>query len=87
MFPPPLPQRMTSVHSPAYQFMLRRLRQARQKAELTQSQVAERLGRSQSFVSKIESGERKIDPIELLELARVYGHGVDFFLPGSHAVP
>jgi transcriptional regulator with XRE-family HTH domain len=44
---------------------------ARKKANLTQSQLAARLGRPQSWVSKYESGERRLDVLEFHEVARV----------------
>jgi transcriptional regulator with XRE-family HTH domain len=61
--------------------MLKRLRQARQDADLTQVQVAEALGRTQAFVSKCELGERRIDPIDLADFARVYRKSLEFFVP------
>ena len=42
--------------------------------------VAKKLKRPQSFVSKIESGERRVDVVELSALARVYRRSLDFFL-------
>jgi transcriptional regulator with XRE-family HTH domain len=47
----------------------------------TQAEVAKTLGRPQSFVAKCESGERRVDVIELEEFARLYGRSVLFFLP------
>lgn len=46
---------------------------AREAAGLTQAEVAGRLGRHQPFVSNIESGERRVDFIELLDLAAIIG--------------
>ena len=63
-----------------YAQFLGRLRQARVEAGLTQVDVAKKLKRPQSFVSKIESGERRVDVVELSELARVYRKPLDFFL-------
>lgn len=60
--------------------MLRRLKEARLAAGLTQAQVAAALGKPQSFVSKCESGERRVDPIELADFAQLYGRPVEFFL-------
>jgi transcriptional regulator with XRE-family HTH domain len=60
--------------------MLSRLREAREAAKLTQTQVAEKLGKPQSYVSKVESGERRIDPVELARFAAVYGREVGWFL-------
>jgi transcriptional regulator with XRE-family HTH domain len=45
---------------------------ARDRADLRQTEVAERLGRSQTWVSRIEAGERRIDVVELYLLARLF---------------
>jgi transcriptional regulator with XRE-family HTH domain len=60
--------------------MLARLREARETAGLTQAQVAAKLGKPQSHVSKSESGERRIDPVELAQFADIYGQSVGWFL-------
>jgi transcriptional regulator with XRE-family HTH domain len=52
-----------------YSRFLERLKEARSSAGLTQVEVAKRVNRPQSFVSKIESGERRVDAVELAELA------------------
>ncbi len=52
-------------------------------AGLLQNDVARRLGKPQSFVSKSESGERRVDVIELMAFAAIYGRSVTYFLPGS----
>ena len=46
---------------------------ARKKAGLTQVELAERLSRPQSYVSKYERGERRLDVIEFLEVAEAIG--------------
>ena len=56
-----------------------RLRQAREDAGLRQVEAARALGRPQSFVSKCESGERRVDFVELLELASVYKKHLAYF--------
>jgi len=63
-----------------YAQFLARLKQARVEAALTQVEVAEKLNRPQSFVSKIESGERRVDVVELSELAKLYRRPLNFFL-------
>jgi transcriptional regulator with XRE-family HTH domain len=73
---------MGSVHSPRYRRVLKRLRQARLDAKLTQPQVAAALRRPQSYVSKCESGERRVDVIELQDLAKLYRRPVTYFLDG-----
>jgi transcriptional regulator with XRE-family HTH domain len=47
--------------------------EARKNAGVTQEDVAERLNRHQSFVSKYENGERRVDLIEFLDLAEAIG--------------
>lgn len=64
--------------------MLRRLRKARQKAGLTQVQVAKALRRTQAYVSKCELGERRIDPLDLFDFARLYRKPLAHFVPDSH---
>ena len=62
-----------SVHTRAYTVLRERLVAARQAAGLTQGQLAEELGRPQSFVAKYEGGERRIDLVEFLEISAVLG--------------
>lgn len=59
--------------SAEYAAFLRRLREARERAGLTQVEAARRLGKPQSFVSKCESGERRVDVVELKAFAKMYG--------------
>jgi transcriptional regulator with XRE-family HTH domain len=54
-----------SIYSHDYRLFLRLLRDARRQAGVTQTELANRLGRTQSFVSKCERGERRIDVVEL----------------------
>jgi Predicted transcriptional regulator with C-terminal CBS domains len=49
------------------------LRQVRIEAGLTQKQVADRIGQSQSYVSKYESGEQRLDLLELEEVCNSVG--------------
>ncbi|WP_425336580.1 helix-turn-helix domain-containing protein [Sphingomonas molluscorum] len=49
------------------------LKNRRREAGLTQNQVAQALGRPQSFVAEVEAGQRRIDMVELLNLARAIG--------------
>ena len=60
--------------------MLKRLKEARLQASLTQAEVAAALRRPQSFVSKCESGERRVDVVELDEFAKLYRKPINFFL-------
>lgn len=71
-----------SPRSQKYERLCRRLRQARQEAGLTQAEAAHLLGRPQWFVSRSETGARRVDVIELADFARVYGKPLSFFLAG-----
>jgi transcriptional regulator with XRE-family HTH domain len=61
--------------------MCQRLREAREYAGLTQEQAARALGHPQNFISKCETGERRIDPIELADFAALYGMGIAELVP------
>ncbi|MBI2761787.1 MAG: helix-turn-helix transcriptional regulator [Chloroflexi bacterium] len=68
-----------SIHQADYALFLNRLRGARRMAGLTQEQVAERLRQTQSFVSKCELGERRVDVVELQAFCQAFGISlVDF---------
>jgi transcriptional regulator with XRE-family HTH domain len=59
-----------SVHNRKYGYFLELLIAARKTAGLTQVEVAKRLTRPQSYVSKYENGERRLDVVELLDVAQ-----------------
>jgi transcriptional regulator with XRE-family HTH domain len=61
--------------------MLKRLREARRSAGLTQVAVAKVLGKTQAWVSKCELGERRIDPLDLHDFASVYRKPIRYFPP------
>lgn len=56
------------------------LKQTRLDAQLTQSDLARRLGKPQSYVSKYESGERRLDIIELEEVCTATGESLSDFV-------
>lgn len=64
---------MKSVFSAEYEVVLRSLVAARKTAGLTQHELARRLSKPQSFVSKYERRERRIDAVELVLIARALG--------------
>lgn len=57
-----------------------RLKRARIEAGLAQQEVASKLGKPQSYISKIESGERRLDVLEIKKFANIYKRDVSFFL-------
>lgn len=62
-----------STHNSDYQLLLTVLKAARKRAGVSQVDLAERLGNTQTFVSKCERGERRIDAVELVEFAEALG--------------
>jgi transcriptional regulator with XRE-family HTH domain len=55
------------------------LKGLRTKAGLRQVDLAEKLGQPQSFVSKFESGERRLDILELRQVCRILGISLEQF--------
>lgn len=62
-----------SIYSREYAMVTRLLKEARDAAGLTQMELAEKLGQSQSFVSKFERGERRLDVVQLRTVCSVLG--------------
>jgi len=69
-----------SVFTKKYDQFRQSLIQARQAAGMTQLALAAKLSRPQSFVSKFERGERRLDVIEFLDIARALGFDPAHFL-------
>ncbi len=70
---------MSNIHSAEYQKFIKRLRAARLEAGLTEVMVAAKLKKPQSFVAKFESGERRLDFVELRAIAKLYNKSISFF--------
>lgn len=62
-----------SFHSPEQQRLIQLLREAREQAGLRQVDLAERLAKPQSFVSKYEAGQRRLDYIEVHAICGALG--------------
>jgi transcriptional regulator with XRE-family HTH domain len=62
-----------TLRSPRQQQLRALLRDMRERQGLTQEQVAERLSKPQSFVSKYEGGERRLSVIEFIDVVRALG--------------
>ena len=69
----------TATQAARYARLLIKLRDARLEAGMTQADAAKALRKPQSFVSKCESGERRVDVIELERFADVYRKPISFF--------
>jgi transcriptional regulator with XRE-family HTH domain len=70
---------MSNIHSKQYQEFIKKFKAARLDAGLTQAEVAKKLKKPQSFVSKFESGERRVDFVELRRFAELYKKPLSFF--------
>ncbi len=69
-----------TIYSKDQKFLVERLKKARIDAGFDQNEIAKLLGMSQSYVSKMESGQRKIDIFQLKNLAKIYKKSLDYFL-------
>lgn len=73
----------TTPYQGTYDAFLKRLVVAREEAKMTQREVSDKMGMAHSFLSKCETGERRVDVIEFLQLARLYSKSLDYFLSGE----
>jgi transcriptional regulator with XRE-family HTH domain len=69
-----------SIHTKEYAYFVSRLRKAREEARLTQVQAAKKLGRPQSHISNVESGQQRVDVVELRRFAKIYKKDIKYFL-------
>lgn len=67
---------LSNIHTKEYQIFLGKLKSARLEARLTQAEVAKILKKPQSYVSKCEMGERRVDVVDLQRMARIYKKGL-----------
>ena len=69
-----------SIYSNESKYLVEQLKQARRETGFNQKKVAKLICVSQSYISKVESGQIRIDVIQLKHLAKVYGKSIGFFL-------
>lgn len=69
-----------AIYSKDHNHMVSRLKEARHEVGMDQADVAKRLGRTQSHVSKVEGGQRRIDIVMLKEFAKIYKKNLSFFI-------
>ncbi|HUT86225.1 MAG TPA: helix-turn-helix transcriptional regulator [Elusimicrobiales bacterium] len=70
---------MYNLHSKKYKEFVKKLIQARKDASLTQVEVAKKLKKPQSYISKCENGERRVDFTELVAFAKIYKKPLGYF--------
>jgi transcriptional regulator with XRE-family HTH domain len=69
-----------SIYSAEQIELVKLLREKREKAGLSQVELAKQLGRSQSFISKYESGELRLDLVELWSICQSLGISLTSFV-------
>lgn len=69
-----------SIYSKDHKFLIEQLKKARHEAGLDQKAVAKLLSKTQSYISKIESGQRKIDVVQLKKFAALYRKNINYFI-------
>ena len=69
-----------AIYSKEHRNLVEKLRKARKEKGLDQTEVATLLRVSQSYVSKIESGQRRVDIVQLKAFARIYRKDIDYFI-------
>lgn len=68
------------IYSKDHRRIVERLKKAREEAGLNQETTARLLGKTQSYISKIESGQRRINIVSLKEFAMVYKKSLNYFV-------
>ena len=69
-----------SIRTKEYSIFVKNLRNAREEVKMTQFQVAKKLKRPQSYISKCEAGEQRIDVVELNKFAKLYKKELNYFI-------
>ena len=69
-----------SIRTKEYQSFAQKLKKARVQVGLTQVQVSKKLKRPQSYISKAEAGEQRLDIVELRKFAGLYKKNLDYFI-------
>lgn len=69
-----------TIYTNQYKSLIERLCKARIDANLTQAQVAQSLGLTQSFISKVEAGQYRLDIVQIQHLAQLYKKSINYFI-------
>lgn len=69
-----------TIYSEDHKYLVSQLREARKKSGLDQIKAAKLLKTTQSYISKLESGQCRIDIIQLKEMAKIYKKKMNYFI-------
>ena len=75
---------MKSIHDERYRSLIEKLIELRKDGSITQVQLAERLGKPQSYIAKIENFERRLDVVELTDWVKALGSSLQKLI---HTLP
>lgn len=71
---------MKSIYSKDHRNVALQIKKARLESNLSQQQAANILNKTQSYISKVESGQRRMDIAEIKQFAKAYKKDVSFFI-------
>lgn len=69
-----------TIYSKEHKYLVTKLKKARMESGLNQKEAAKLLRKGQSYISKIESGQLRVDIIQLKEFAGIYKKSLHFFI-------
>lgn len=69
-----------TIRTKEYEVFIGRMRKARMDADLRQIDVARKMKRPQSYISRVESGEYRLDIIEVKKFAQIYNKDINYFI-------
>jgi transcriptional regulator with XRE-family HTH domain len=69
-----------TIRTKEYAIFIERMKKARAESGLLQVEVAKAMKRPQSYISRVESGEYRLDILEVKRFAKLYRKSVDYFL-------
>lgn len=69
-----------TIHTKEYAVFIERMRKARLESGLRQIDVAKKMKRPQSYISRVESGEYRLGILEVKAFAKLYGKSIEYFV-------
>ncbi len=69
-----------TIRTKAYAIFIERMKSAREQAGLRQIDVAKKMKRPQSYISRVESGEYRLDILEVKRFAEIYQKSIEYFI-------
>lgn len=69
-----------TIRTKEYAVFIERMKKARLESGLRQIDVAKKMKRPQSYISRVESGEYRLDILEVKRFAQLYGKSIEYFV-------